>query len=155
MDDEFRVGRSQGRPKDFWGGHSNNPNASWLSVLSNGLGGVMYALAFLGTRRIWMSWGLHLAWNFVPGPVFGFPISGTADFSRAGPPESNRPTAPDGWGLRSRGGSDRHRLSIRGDGAGTHLLPGTRTRTASKRAKCFRSRVTIVLISRPSIHAAL
>lgn len=63
-------------------GHADNPNATALSALSNALGGVMYALAYLGTGRIWMPWGLHLAWNYVQGPVFGFPISGTTNYSR-------------------------------------------------------------------------
>jgi membrane protease YdiL (CAAX protease family) len=56
--------------------HAANPGASALSVLGNGLGGLMYAVAFLGTGRIWLPFGLHLAWNFFQGPVLGFPVSG-------------------------------------------------------------------------------
>ncbi len=50
--------------------------ASALSVLSNGLGGVIYGLAFVLTGRIWLGVGLHFAWNFVQGPILGFTLSG-------------------------------------------------------------------------------
>ncbi len=50
--------------------------ASALSVLSNGLGGVIYGLAFILTGRIWLGVGLHFAWNFVQGPILGFTLSG-------------------------------------------------------------------------------
>jgi uncharacterized protein len=50
--------------------------ASALSLISNGLGGVMYGLAFILTSRIWLGLGLHFAWNFVQGPILGFILSG-------------------------------------------------------------------------------
>jgi len=50
--------------------------ASALSLISNSLGGVMYGLAFILTRRIWLGLGLHFAWNFVQGPILGFILSG-------------------------------------------------------------------------------
>jgi membrane protease YdiL (CAAX protease family) len=50
--------------------------ASILSVISNSLGGVIYGLAFVLTGRLWLGVGLHFAWNFVQGPVLGFPVSG-------------------------------------------------------------------------------
>ena len=56
--------------------HLGNPNASAVSVVGNALGGVMYAVAFLGTGRLWMAFGLHFSWNFFQGPVVGFPVSG-------------------------------------------------------------------------------
>jgi uncharacterized protein len=56
--------------------HVGNEHATWLSIVSHGLGGVMYALAFLGTTRLWMPLGLHIAWNIIQGPVLGFPFSG-------------------------------------------------------------------------------
>lgn len=67
--------------------HLSNPSASALSVLGNTLGGVIYGVAFVATGRIWMSLGLHFAWNFVQGPVFGFPVSGlvAGDFSASSP----------------------------------------------------------------------
>jgi membrane protease YdiL (CAAX protease family) len=56
--------------------HATNPNASALSVLGNALGGLMYGVAFLGSGRIWLPFGLHFAWNFIQGPVLGFPFLG-------------------------------------------------------------------------------
>lgn len=56
--------------------HAGNPNATIVSVISNGLGGVMYAIAFIESNSIWLPFGLHFAWNFFQGPIFGFPVSG-------------------------------------------------------------------------------
>ena len=36
----------------------------------------MYGLAFVYTRKIWLPWALHFAWNYVQGPILGFPVSG-------------------------------------------------------------------------------
>lgn len=56
--------------------HAGNPAASGASVLGNALGGVVYGAAFVLTGRLWLSIGIHFAWNFVQGPVLGFPVSG-------------------------------------------------------------------------------
>ncbi len=57
--------------------HTANPHASVISVIGNTLIGLMAAIAFVGSRRIWLPIGLHVAWNYVQGFIFGFPISGT------------------------------------------------------------------------------
>jgi len=61
--------------------HAANDHATALSVTSNALGGLVYALAFAMTGRIWMPIGLHAAWNFVQGTLLGFPVSGATDWS--------------------------------------------------------------------------
>lgn len=58
--------------------HLSNPGASALSVVGNTLGGVMYGIAFLFAGSLWLPIGLHFAWNFVQGPLLGFPVSGIA-----------------------------------------------------------------------------
>lgn len=58
--------------------HLSNPGASALSVAGNALGGVIYGTAFVLARNLWLPIGLHFAWNFVQGPVIGFPVSGMA-----------------------------------------------------------------------------
>jgi|ERR1700694_2358626 len=60
--------------------HAANPHASPASVLGNALGGVVYALAYLKSGRLWLGTGLHFAWNFVQGPILGFPVSGNGSF---------------------------------------------------------------------------
>ncbi len=56
--------------------HLINPGATALSALGNALGGVVYGIAFLKGRSLWLPLGLHLGWNFFQGPVLGFAISG-------------------------------------------------------------------------------
>src|SRR5690606_6269306 len=58
--------------------HLSNPGATPLSVLGNTLGGVVYGLAFVCAGSLWLAIGLHFAWNFVQGPLLGFPVSGMA-----------------------------------------------------------------------------
>lgn len=58
--------------------HLSNPGATSMSILGNTLGGVIYGLAFLLAGSLWLPIGLHFAWNFVQGPVLGFPVSGLA-----------------------------------------------------------------------------
>ncbi|MGX9221481.1 CPBP family intramembrane glutamic endopeptidase [Massilia varians] len=58
--------------------HLSNPGASPLSVLGNTLGGVIYGMAFLLSGSLWLAVGLYVAWNFVQGPLLGFPVSGIA-----------------------------------------------------------------------------
>lgn len=39
--------------------------------------GILFATAYLLTRRLWMPIGIHWAWNFFEGPVFGTPVTGS------------------------------------------------------------------------------
>jgi membrane protease YdiL (CAAX protease family) len=55
--------------------HLSNPGATWVSAVGTGLGGVIYGIAFLATRSIWMPLALHFSWNLSQG-LLGFPISG-------------------------------------------------------------------------------
>lgn len=38
--------------------------------------GILFAAAYLLTRRLWMPIGIHWAWNFFEGPVYGTPVTG-------------------------------------------------------------------------------
>lgn len=40
--------------------------------------GILLAAAYLYTRRLWLPIGLHAAWNFTQGGVFGIAVSGNA-----------------------------------------------------------------------------
>jgi uncharacterized protein len=57
-------------------GHLLNPGAGLVSSLGLFSAGLLFAVAYLVTRRLWLPMGLHLSWNFFQGPIFGFPVSG-------------------------------------------------------------------------------
>jgi hypothetical protein len=60
--------------------HWFNPNMSFLSVAGLFLAGLFLAYAYVRTRRLWLSIGLHIGWNFFGGVVLGFPVSGLSMF---------------------------------------------------------------------------
>lgn len=57
--------------------HLANPNATWFAGLAIALeAGVMLAALYMVTRRLWAAIGLHAAWNFTQGGIYGVPVSG-------------------------------------------------------------------------------
>ncbi|MBI3172158.1 MAG: CPBP family intramembrane metalloprotease [Chloroflexi bacterium] len=57
--------------------HISNPNATLWSALAIAIeAGIMLAAAFVFTRRLWLAIGIHFAWNFVQGGIFGVAVSG-------------------------------------------------------------------------------
>lgn len=59
--------------------HFFNPHATWLSSLAIAIeGGLLLGGAYMLTRSLWLPIGIHAAWNFTQGEVFGVPVSGTA-----------------------------------------------------------------------------
>jgi len=57
--------------------HAFNPGASWVSTLAIALeAGVLLAAAFVVTQNLWFPIGVHFAWNFCEGPLYGTQISG-------------------------------------------------------------------------------
>ncbi|NIS82484.1 MAG: CPBP family intramembrane metalloprotease [Anaerolineales bacterium] len=61
--------------------HITNPNATWVSVVGITVSGYFLAYGWIRTKKLWLSIGLHIGWNFFEGPVFGFPVSGMQSFS--------------------------------------------------------------------------
>ncbi|HEX5042305.1 MAG TPA: CPBP family intramembrane glutamic endopeptidase [Candidatus Polarisedimenticolaceae bacterium] len=59
--------------------HLGNPNASALGMVGIFAAGVLLAVARLRTGRLQAAIGLHIAWNFFEGAVFGFAVSGTRE----------------------------------------------------------------------------
>ncbi|HET8764086.1 MAG TPA: type II CAAX endopeptidase family protein [Rhodanobacter sp.] len=72
--------------------HAGNPNATlWSSVAIAIEAGVLFALVYHLTRSLWPCIGLHAAWNFAQGTIYGIPVSGTA---------------ANGWLVSTRSGPD-------------------------------------------------
>jgi len=55
--------------------HSGNPDATALSVMNTVLAGILFSVAYLKTRALWLPIGAHFAWNWTLA-VSGFPVSG-------------------------------------------------------------------------------
>jgi len=57
--------------------HVANPNATLVTTIAIALeAGVLLAAAYSLTGRLWFATGLHCAWNFTQGGIFGLPVSG-------------------------------------------------------------------------------
>ena len=56
--------------------HATNDNATIFSTLGLFVNGLLFAAARLIAGRLSAAIGLHIAWNFFQGVVFGFPVSG-------------------------------------------------------------------------------
>ncbi len=56
--------------------HLANPHATWISALGIFFAGLFLGFAYIRTRQLWLSIGLHIGWNFFEGVLFGFPVSG-------------------------------------------------------------------------------
>jgi membrane protease YdiL (CAAX protease family) len=60
--------------------HAMNPNATIFSSVAIALeAGVLLGGAYMLTQSLWLPMGLHAAWNFTQGFLFGVPVSGVAE----------------------------------------------------------------------------
>jgi len=58
--------------------HMFNPNVVWLGIVNIVLVGIWLGLLVVRTGSLWLTMGLHVAWNWVEGWVFGQAVSGQA-----------------------------------------------------------------------------
>jgi membrane protease YdiL (CAAX protease family) len=56
--------------------HLANPGATVLAGTTVAVGGLMFCALYALTGRLWVPIGLHLAWNFAQGYLFGAAVSG-------------------------------------------------------------------------------
>lgn len=57
--------------------HAANPGATPVSSLAIALeAGILLGAAYVLVRNLWLPIGLHFAWNYFEGPIFGTQISG-------------------------------------------------------------------------------
>lgn len=55
--------------------HASNPNTTWIATLNTALYGGIFGLAVLWHRSLWISFGIHYAWNCAEA-LLGANISG-------------------------------------------------------------------------------
>ena len=62
--------------------HLRNPNvAAGFTFINTALAGVWLAVAYLRTRSLWFPLGVHWAWNWALGSLFGLPVSGITNLA--------------------------------------------------------------------------
>lgn len=60
--------------------HYANPNGGVVPAIAIALeAGIMLGAVYMLTRRLWAAIGVHMAWNFTQGWIFGLPVSGIDD----------------------------------------------------------------------------
>jgi membrane protease YdiL (CAAX protease family) len=60
---------------------SFRPNASLLSIVIAFFFSVLYSIAYLQTRALWVGWGIHFAWNAAATILFGLPLASDASYN--------------------------------------------------------------------------
>jgi membrane protease YdiL (CAAX protease family) len=58
-------------------GHIFNEDFSWVGGLCLFQHGILFGLAYFKTRSLWVPIGIHVAWNWAQGPLWGMKVSGT------------------------------------------------------------------------------
>jgi len=62
----------------FGAAHAFSPHPTLLALVAIAVeAGILLALAYVVTRRLWFAIGIHAAWNFTQGGIFGLAVSGT------------------------------------------------------------------------------
>ena len=56
--------------------HLSNPNVNYIAVIKIILVGLFYGIYVIKTNDLWAVCGMHSAWNFAQGNLFGFEVSG-------------------------------------------------------------------------------
>ena len=56
--------------------HMFNPNFSAGGALNIFLAGMLLSIAYIKTLSLWMPIGIHIAWNWTQGPLWGMNVSG-------------------------------------------------------------------------------
>jgi uncharacterized protein len=60
--------------------HAANPGATPFTIFAlTAELGILLSLAYVLTRNIWLAVGIHMAWNFMQGFVFGTEVSGSRE----------------------------------------------------------------------------
>ena len=79
--------------------HVGNAGTSFLSILNVFLFGLLLGFLVFRTGSLWLAAGLHGAWNFAEGCLFGLPVSGIS------PGHSILASVPDATRTLTNGGA--------------------------------------------------
>ncbi|WP_049623596.1 CPBP family intramembrane glutamic endopeptidase [Frateuria defendens] len=124
----------------FGGAHLANPGATlWSSAAIAIEAGILFGLLYHVTRSLWLCMGLHTAWNFMQGTVYGIPVSGT----RA-----------DGWLVSTRSGPDWLSGGVFGAEASVVALGLCLLVSAGLLAQALRRRLPVPPLPRRALAAA-
>lgn len=58
-----------------------HPESSNISVFIVAMMSLLFSLAYLRTRALWLPWGLHFAWKVSMGVMFGLPLRGVLNYA--------------------------------------------------------------------------
>jgi hypothetical protein len=62
--------------------HLGNPNFKLgIAALNLVIAGIWFAVAYWRTRSLWFPLGIHWAWNWALGSLFGLPVSGITEIA--------------------------------------------------------------------------
>jgi membrane protease YdiL (CAAX protease family) len=56
--------------------HLNNPGIGILPLVNLFAAGLMLGINYIYTQNLWFGIFLHFGWNFLQGPILGYPVSG-------------------------------------------------------------------------------
>lgn len=56
--------------------HLPGEGAGLLAIAITVVAGIMFAAAYMLTRRLWLAIGIHIAWNYTLGSIFSVAVSG-------------------------------------------------------------------------------
>lgn len=56
--------------------HLGNPSVNPIAIINIILVGLFFGLCTIKTNNLWLACGIHSAWNFAQGNIFGFEVSG-------------------------------------------------------------------------------
>jgi len=60
----------------FTWGHVDNPDVTMIGIANIFLAGVILAILYFQTRRLWLPIGFHISWNLAQSWLWGFDVSG-------------------------------------------------------------------------------
>ncbi|QYO67255.1 CPBP family intramembrane glutamic endopeptidase [Leptolyngbya sp. 7M] len=61
--------------------HQGNPGANIIGWANTFLAGIWFGIAYLKTKELWFVSGIHFAWNWLQGSLYGIEVSGLTDIS--------------------------------------------------------------------------